>query len=313
MDPIKLKAVRDWPRPKTVKDIQKFLGFCNFYRRFVKDYSELAQPLFDLTKKGEPFIWTERHERAFTRLQTALTSSPVLLLLDYIRPFTLYTDASDYATSAILEQDDALGQSHPVAFYSKSLQPAEWNYEIHDKELLAIIHALRHFCHYLQGNEHTTRVFSDHANLQYFTTKQTLTRQQARWSLFLATFDYIIIPKPGKYNKADGLSRRPDYKEGIASENAERILLTPKKFLLKPKQFEIRALYNMVIPTGMDIDLKEAIEEGIKEDRLTGDKLKEILLSGPRHITKGLQEWNYENGLMLYKGLVYVPNKETLK
>jgi hypothetical protein len=131
--------------------------------------------------------------------------------------------------------------------------------------------------------------------------------------LFLATFNYIIIPKPGKYNKADGLSRRPDYKEGIASENAERVLLTPEKFLLKPKQFEIWALHNTVIPTGIDIDLKEAIEKGIKEDRLTGDKLKEILLSGPRHITKGLQEWNYENGLMLYKGLVYVPNKEALK
>jgi hypothetical protein len=106
--------------------------------------------------------------------------------------------------------------------------------------------------------------------------------------LFLATFDYIIIPKPGKFNKANGLSRRPDYKEGIASENAECILLTPKKFLLKLKQFKIQALHNIVIPTGMDIDLKEAIEEGIKKDCLTRDKLKEILLSGPRHITKGL-------------------------
>jgi hypothetical protein len=225
----------------------------------------------------------------------------------------LYTDASNYATSAILEQDNALGRSHLVAFYSKSLQLAERNYKIHDKELLAIIHALRHFRHYLQGNEHTTRVFSNHANLQYFITKQTLTQRQVRWSLFLATFDYIIIPKPGKYNKANGLSRRPDYKEGIASKNAERILLTPKKFLLKPKQFEIRVLHNTIIPTGMDIDLKEAIEEGIKEDCLTGDKLKEILLSGPRHITKGLQEWNYKNGLMLYKGLIYIPNNETLK
>jgi hypothetical protein len=113
--------------------------------------------------------------------------------------------------SSILEQDDALGCLHLVAFYLKSLQPAKRNYEIHDKELLAIIYALCHFCHYLQGNEHTMWVFSDHANLQYFTTKQTLTRQQACWSLFLATFDYIIIPKPGKYNKANGLSRRPDY------------------------------------------------------------------------------------------------------
>jgi hypothetical protein len=106
--------------------------------------------------------------------------------------------------------------------------------------------------------------------------------------LFLATFDYIIILKPGKYNKADGLSRRPDYKEGIASKNAKCILLIPEKFLLKPKQFKIRALHNIVIPTGIDIDLKEAIEEGIKEDHLTRDKLKEILLSGPRYITKGL-------------------------
>src|SRR5438105_15421507 len=100
----------------------------------------------------------DRHERAFTGLQHALTSSPVLLLPDYGRPFTLYTDTSDYATSAILEQDDALSCSHPVTFYLKSLQPIKRNYKIYDKELLAIIHALRHFCHYLQGNEHTTRV-----------------------------------------------------------------------------------------------------------------------------------------------------------
>jgi hypothetical protein len=111
---------------------------------------------------------------------------------------------------------------------------------------------------------------------------------QAWWLLFLTTFDYIIIPKPGKYNKADSLSRRPDYKEEIAFKNTECILLTPKKFLLKLKQFKIQALYNTIIPTEINIDLKEAIEEGIKEDHLTRDKLKEILLSGPRHSTKGL-------------------------
>ena len=185
------------------------------------------------------FADVEQHDQAFTGLQDALTSSRVLLLPDYGKPFTIYTDASDYATSAILEQDNRLGQSHPVIYYSKSLQLAERNYKIHDEELLAIIHTHQHFCHYLQGNKHTTRIFSDHANLQYFTTKQTLTRHQAQWSLFLSTFDYIIIPKPSKYNKADGLSRHPDYKEGIASENAKCILLTPKEFLLKPKQFEI--------------------------------------------------------------------------
>jgi len=90
----------------------------------------------------------------FTALQHALTSAPVLILPDYNKPFTLITDASDYATGSILEQDDVLGRSHPVAFYSKSLQPAERNYEIHNKELLAIIHALKHFHHYLQGSAH---------------------------------------------------------------------------------------------------------------------------------------------------------------
>jgi hypothetical protein len=105
-----------------------------------------------------------------------MITSPVLMLLDHEKPFTLITDTSDYATSTILEQRDALGQSHSIAYFSKSLQPTEWNYKIHDKELLAIIHALKHFQHYIQGSPHMTKILSDHANLKYFTTKQTLTR-----------------------------------------------------------------------------------------------------------------------------------------
>jgi len=131
--------------------------------------------------------------------------------------------------------------------------------------------------------------------------------------LFLATYNFIIIPKPGKLNKANALSRHPDYKEGIASENADQILLTTDKFLLMPDTFQIHALHNMAIPTGMDLDLKAALQEGIKADRVTGTKLTSMLTSGPRHITKGLQEWNYKDGLLLYKGLVYVPNNENLK
>jgi len=234
----------------------------------------LARPLFDLTKKTTTWTWTPACEAAFTSLQRTLTTSPVLILPDYDKAFMLITDASDYTTGAILEQEDALGRSHPVAYYSKSLQLAERNYEIHDKELLAIIHALWHFRHYLQGNPHLTKIFSDHANLRYFTTKQSLTCRQARWALFLATFDYEIIPKPGKINKADALSQQPDYKEGIASDNAERILLTPDKF-------RIQALHTMAIPTPTDTKLKAAIQEAIQSDRLAGQLLKEILLSGP--------------------------------
>jgi len=306
MDPVKLQAVKDWPRPKSVKDIQKFLGFCNFYRRFVHAYSTLARPLFDLTKKTTTWTWTPACEAAFTSLQHTLTTSPVLILLDYDKAFMLIMDASDYTTGTILEQEDTLGRSHPVAYYSKSLQPTEQNYKIHNKELLAIIHVLRHFRHYLQGNLHLTKIFSDHTNLCYFTTKQSLTCWQAHWALFLATFDYEIIPKPGKINKADALSQQPDYKEGIASDNAERILLTPDKFC-------IQALQTTAIPIGTDKELKAAIQEAIQSDRLAGQPLKEILLSGPCSITKGLQEWNYKNGLILHKGLVYIPKNDNLK
>ena len=118
-----------------------------------------------MTKKNTQFHWDAEEEQAFRTLQTALTMAPVLLLPDYGKPFTLITDASDYATGAILEQEDAFGRLHPVVYFSKSLQPAEQNYEIHDKELLAIVQSLKHFHHYLQGNEHQTKIFPDHANL----------------------------------------------------------------------------------------------------------------------------------------------------
>ena len=179
MDPVKLKAIQEWPLPRTVKDVQKFLRFCNFYRRFVKDYSHIARPLFNLTKKETPWNWTTECNTAFETLRQTMITSPVLMLPDHEKQFTLITDASDYATGAILEQRDALGRSHPIAYFSKSLQPAERNYEIHDKELLAIIHALKHFQHYIQGSPHVTTILSDHANLKYFTTKQTLTHRQA--------------------------------------------------------------------------------------------------------------------------------------
>jgi len=109
MDPVKLKAVSNWPMLTKVKNIQEFLSFCNFYHRFVKNYSALAHPLFDLTKKDTPFLWGTAQADTFAALQTALTTSLVLLLPDYGKPFTLITDASDYATGAILEQDDAFG------------------------------------------------------------------------------------------------------------------------------------------------------------------------------------------------------------
>ena len=141
----------------------------------MKNFSDIARTLFDLTRKEVPFIWASPQETSFRTLIQAFVTAPVLALPDHSRPFRLITDASDFATGAILEQPNALNCWHPVAYHSKSLQPAERNYEIHDKELLAIVRALEIFCHYLEGREDTIEVWSDHGNLVYFFMKQKLT------------------------------------------------------------------------------------------------------------------------------------------
>jgi hypothetical protein len=190
--------------------------------------------LFHLTKKDIPFIWTTTQQSAFDTLIHSFTVAPVLLLPDCARPFHLITDASDFAVGAILEQPDLLNRWHPVAYHSKSLIDAEQNYDIHDKELLAIVRALEAFRHYLEGHPEPFEIWSDHSNLQYFRTKQKLTRRQARWSLFLSQFTFTIVHRPGVYNKADALSRRPDLKEGIQSSDSEnRVLLDDKFFAVR--------------------------------------------------------------------------------
>jgi hypothetical protein len=176
MDPEKVSGIMKWPIPANVKKVQSFLGFCNFYRRFIQDYSTIARPLFDLTRKDVPFIWGHAQQRAYDTLLKAFTTAPLLALPDPGKPYRLITDASDFAAGAILEQPDALNRWHPVAYYSKSLQPAERNYEIHNKELLAIILALENFRHYLEGHAAPIEIWTDHGNLVYFTRKQKLSR-----------------------------------------------------------------------------------------------------------------------------------------
>jgi hypothetical protein len=125
MDPAKVKGITEWPTPTSVKQVQAFLGCCNFYRCFIHNYSTMARPLFDLTKKESSFLWGAAQEAAFCTLIHAFTTAPVLALPDHSKPFRLITDTSNFATGAILEQPDALNCWHLIAFHSKSLQPAE--------------------------------------------------------------------------------------------------------------------------------------------------------------------------------------------
>jgi hypothetical protein len=165
MDPAKLKGILDWPAPKTVKEVQSFLGFGNFYCCFVKGFSHLAHPLNDLLKKDKKFVWSEECQGSFDQLKKRFTEEPVLMMPDHSKPFQIQVDSLLFATGGILSQMDTNGDRHPCAYLSKSLMKTQRNYNTGDRELLAIVQALKEWRHYIQGSGHTTIVLSDHDNL----------------------------------------------------------------------------------------------------------------------------------------------------
>ena len=151
MDPIKITGITEWPTPMNKKEVQSFAGFTNFYCRFIKAFSHHARALFDLTKKDVRFIWSPAQQDTFEKLKSLVTSAPVLTLPDEGQPYRVKADGSGVVTGAVLWQlsrED--GKWHPVAFLSKSLSPVEWNYEIHDTEMLAIVRTLEEWRHYLK-------------------------------------------------------------------------------------------------------------------------------------------------------------------
>jgi hypothetical protein len=341
MGPVKVAGILDWPTPKKVKDVQAFLGFCNFYRRFIRDFSHIARPLFELTKKNHKWNWTHKCEDTFRQLKHLFTSAPMLAMPDTQKPMRLECDASDSATGAVLSQKESDDKYHPVAYLSKSLTEPEHNYDIYDKELLAIIKALDTWRHYLEGAENTVEIYADHKNLQYFKKAQKLSRQQARWAQFLSRFDFTLIHKLGKTNKVDGLSRRIDHKEGVENNNLDRILLPDRLFSRKisttrdlfkadilgrgltddnkiPQTKEIhrilaKTIKHDTIKIQGDLELKENIKNSQVLDFSVAQALEVIKENSPRTMSKGLQEWNLEDGLILYRGKIYVPRDKNLR
>jgi hypothetical protein len=198
MDPVKLDGIASWPTPAKVEDVRSFLGLANFYRCFIPDYSNVTHPLIDLTKTNLPWDWTPRCQTAFNTLKALFLSKPVLHMPDLSAPFAIATDASKYALEAILLQTDSNGDWHPCLYLSQSFGPAERNYDIYDRELLAVIRALKSWHHYLYGSPIPIQVFMDHKNLMYFCQFQALNHRQARWLIDLADFDLKMIHVPGK-------------------------------------------------------------------------------------------------------------------
>jgi hypothetical protein len=224
MDPKKIAAVSEWPKPTNVKEVQSFLGFANYYRRFLKNFSSHATPLTQLTRKGVDFIWDTAAEKAFNTIKNLILSEPVLATFDPEREIELETDSSDFAQGAQIGQRDDDGILHPIAFFSYKMHGAELNYPIYDKEFLAIVNSFKEFRHYLLGSKHKIKVYTDHKNISHFATTQELSGRQLRYAEYLSEFDYVIIHRKGSENgRADAISRRCDFDTGKPKTN-EQIL-----------------------------------------------------------------------------------------
>jgi len=208
MDPAKVEAIMNWAAPTTTKGVRSFLGFANFYRRFIRNYSELTTPLTALTQKDKPFVWDDKCEESFQQLKRMFTTAPILMQFDPDRETVVETDSSGWATGGVLSQYDDDGVLRPCAYFSKKNTPAECNYQIHDKELLAIINALKEWEPELMSVVNF-QILTDHRNLRYFTTMKRLNERQMRWADLLSQYDFTLHYRPGKLaERPDALSRR---------------------------------------------------------------------------------------------------------
>jgi transposase InsO family protein len=208
VDPEKVEAIKAWEPPTSVRGVRGFLGFANYYREFIPQFSRIAQPLTDLTKKDTQFQWGDTEQTAFEHLKELLVRAPVLAPFDPEKETRIQPDSSGYCIGGELSQLAEDSRWRPVAFYSKKCLPAEVNYPIHDKELLAIVRCLEQWRSMLRSVKSFT-VLSDHKNLEYFMKKQQLTERQMRWALELSQFQFKIAHQPGKKAVVpDALSRR---------------------------------------------------------------------------------------------------------
>jgi len=292
MDQRKVQAILEWPAPTNVKETQSFLGFANFYRRFIRGYSGIVKPLTDLTRDEMPWEWGLEQQKAFQEIKKRFQEEPVLLQFDPAKKIKVETDASDYAMGMVLCQEDESGRWHPVAFYSRKMNPTEENYPVHDKELMAIVEAFKEWRHYLQGPKFTVEVLSDHKNLTYFTTTKQLNRRQARWAEELAQYNFTIKYQKGSENgRADALSRRPDYQKDARKPPNEAI------FEEKEGILTLAAAPATIEEESWEIRIKEAYK---RDSYAQAIQDKEVKHNGRIQETEGL---------LTIDGLIYVPTK----
>jgi Reverse transcriptase (RNA-dependent DNA polymerase)/RNase H-like domain found in reverse transcriptase/Integrase zinc binding domain/Chromo (CHRromatin Organisation MOdifier) domain/Aspartyl protease len=296
-------AINEWPIPTNVEEIQIFLGFANFYRRFIEGYSRVVSPITLLLRKGQRFHWSADCQAAFEKLKCRFTSAPILKHFDPDYPIRLHTDASGFAISGILSQLHG-STWHPIAFYSRKCSAAECNYDTPDREMLAVVESMRHWRHYLEGSRHPIQVLSDHKNLEPFMTTKNLNRRQARWAELLANYDFVLVHVPGIKNPADGPSRRPDYAQDVPVPTGSLLPLRALRLLPSALRPMPSLVSNALFDNLVGLQTALAIEPSLRE---------RILASLPSDV--GVQRyrenptlpWSLQDGLLLRNGLVYIP------
>ena len=189
-----------------VKEVQSILGVLGYQRPFIPHYADIAHPLTALTRKNTPFTWTPECCTALDTLITAITKGPTLAQPNLSKPFFLQVDASAYATGAILSQKDDRGKHQAVGFLSKTFNEAERNYDIHNRELLAVFQGLTHWRHLLLSSPHVTTMLTDHKNLEYYKEPHHINRRIAQYVQCMQDYNFIIKHIPGESNKLDALS-----------------------------------------------------------------------------------------------------------
>jgi predicted aspartyl protease len=312
-DPGKIEVVKEWKEPRHLKQLQAFLGFCNFYRRFVEGYSKIAKPLTRLTGKDVPYEFSADCQKAFQTLKDALISAPVLRHFDPQKTCYLTTDSSDWVSAGVLSQKDDDGRTHPVAFFSKKLDPAQCNYEIYDKELLAIVRCLEEWRPHLEGTQDPIQIVTDHQALEYFMSTKRLTRRQARWAETLSRYNFVITYAPGKTNHADALTRKPgDRPEGA---NDERLVMQ-ERTLLGPCNVDSRCLENISLSPiqeqaegqpDTNISLPDGIREAIQADEFCQSVLRDLREGRAKSKKIPLADCKEEDSLLIYRGKLWIP------
>jgi len=201
VDPKKIHSILDWPIPKSITSLRGFLGLTGYYQKFVRNYARIAAPLTELLKKGS-FKWNEEANKAIEDLKIAMTTTPILATPDFSKTFTVECDASGQGIGAVLMQE-----GRPLAFESRKLKGRDLEKSTYEKEMLAILHAVRKFRQYLLGTH--LKVKTDHNSLKYFLDQRVSSEEQQKWVTKMQGYDFEIIYKKGKENvAADALSRR---------------------------------------------------------------------------------------------------------